>query len=105
MTLELGLILLGFAAIGFSGAGAAVAVARSRTGESERDLGMLGVAVLLFGFAALCAAVLGGLAAVLAIGTVVLWAGYVYAAQRSGLFQVQCGPLGEQPAEEPREAA
>ena len=60
MTLELGIILLLFATVGFAGAGAAIALARSRALESEHDLGMLGVAMLLLGFAALCAGVLGG---------------------------------------------
>lgn len=103
MTVELGFILLLFAAVGFAGAGAAFAVARSRADvDSERDLGMLGVGVLLLGFATLCAAVLGGIAAVLAIGTVVTWAGYLFTAQRAGLFQVHCGPLGDVAAEETR---
>lgn len=103
MTLELGFILLLFATIGFAGAGAALALARSRALEADHDLGMFGVAVLLLGFAALCAAVLGGLAAVLAVGSVVTWAGYLFTAQRAGLFEVHCGPLGEVPAEEPRQ--
>jgi hypothetical protein len=104
MTLELGLILLLFAAVGYAGAGAAFAVARTRVdAEAERDFGMLGVAALLVGFATLCAAVLGGLAAVLAIGTIVTWAGYMFTAQRAGLFRVHCGSLGEVPAEEPHQ--
>lgn len=107
MSIELGLILLLFAVIGYMGAGAALGVARSRDdGEpgTERDLGMLGVAALLFGFATLCSAVLGGMAAILAIGAVVTWASYLYTAQRVGAFQIECGSLSSFTAEEHRQA-
>lgn len=103
MTLELGIILLLFAITGYAGAGVALAVARSRSaGAGERDIGMVGVGILLFGFATLCAAVLSGLAAVCAIGASMTWASYVFAAQRLGLFAVGAGPLGAVHTEEPR---
>jgi len=102
MTFELAAILLLFSSIGYGGAGAALAVARSRAAdERERDLGMLGVAALLLGFAVLCSAVLGGLAGVLAIGGPVTLATYLFTAQRLGVFEVLCGPLGEVPEESP----
>src|SRR5690606_20100234 len=47
MTLELGIILLLFATVGFAGAGSAIALARSRALDADPDLGMLGVAALL----------------------------------------------------------
>ena len=104
MTLELGLILLLFAAIGFSGAGAALGVARARAhADGERDVGMLGVGTLLFAFATLCAAVLSGFSGVCAIGSALTWASYLFTAQRMGVFRVGCGPLDEVPAEEPRQ--
>jgi hypothetical protein len=56
---------------------------------------MVGVAVLLLGFAILCSAVLGGLAAVLAVGIPATVGMYLFTAQRIGLFQVRSGLLGE----------
>ncbi|HSJ15357.1 MAG TPA: hypothetical protein VK939_13125 [Longimicrobiales bacterium] len=103
MTIELAIILLLFAAVGFAGAGAALAVASRRLHRvGERDVGMLGVGVLLFGFAMLCAGVLSGLAGICALGGPVTWASYLFTAQRLGMFEVGAGPLGEVPAEEPR---
>jgi hypothetical protein len=61
---------------------------------------MVGVAVLLLGFGMLCSAVLGGVAAVLAVGGPTTGTVYLFAAQRIGLFQMRSGPLGEVPAEE-----
>lgn len=101
MTAGLAAILLLFAAVGFAGAGASLAVARGRRAlDDDPDYGMLGVGALLLGFAALCAGVLGGLAAVLAVGLVLVAAGYAYAGQRLGSFQLECGPLGAFPREE-----
>ena len=103
MTLELGIILLLFAVLGYAGAGAAFAVARARVhAEGEHDVGMLGVGVLLCGFATLCAGVLSGLAGICALGGTITWAGYLFAGQRLRVFTVRAGPLGEVPAEEPR---
>jgi hypothetical protein len=101
--LGLRIMLLLFAAVGFGGAGAALAVARQRhTQEGERDLGMIGVAALLVVFAALCASVGSGLLGVFAFGGVVLWLSYVATAQRVGLFRVETGSLQAEPAEETR---
>jgi hypothetical protein len=95
-------MLLLFAAIGFGGAGAALAVARQRAAqEAERDLGMLGVAGLLITFAALCSTVASGLVGVVAYGGVVLWVSYLATAQRIGLFRIETGVLETTPEEEP----
>lgn len=87
--LGLVLLLLVFAAIGFAGAGASLAVARNRwLEESDRDIGMIGVAVMLGIFGALCTIVAVGPWGIGAIGAVVLWASYVLMAQRLGLFRI-----------------
>lgn len=102
MTGGLRLILLLFAAVGFTGAGAALAVARHRrVSDSEHDFGMLAVACMLAVFGALCTAVGGGLSGVLAFGGIVLWVSYVATAQRVGLFQVQSSRMEETAIEEP----
>lgn len=90
MAAVLRFVLLGFAAIGFAGAGASVAVARQRfLAEIEHDIGMLGVAAMLFVFGALCTAVAVGLSGVLAFGAVMLWSSYVLMAQHVGLFRIE----------------
>lgn len=103
MTIELAIILLLFAMAGYGGAGASFAVARARLrSEGERDVGMLGVGVLLFGFATLCVSVLSGLAGVCAVGGAITWASYLFAARRLGMFEVGAGPLEPVPEEESR---
>ena len=97
------LVLLTFAAVGFTGAGAAIAVARHRwSTDAERDYGMLGVTAMLLVFGGLCTAVSTGLSGLLAFGGVITWASYVGAAQRIGLFRVEAGTLEAEAAEEPR---
>jgi hypothetical protein len=97
------LMLLLFALIGYAGAGASLAVARQRfVTDLERDLGMIGVSVMLIAFATLCVAVATGLAGVLAFGAVTTWVSYTLTAQRFGLFRIETGSLGEAPAEETR---
>ena len=104
MTAGLQVILLLFALIGFTGTGAAIAVARGRrVADGAYDGGMLGVAAMLLVFGTLCAMVGGGLAGVLAFGGVTGWVGYVVAAQRIGLFRIETGWLAEAPTEEPRQ--
>lgn len=104
MTAGLHLVLLLFALIGFAGAGAALAVARSRQlADGEYDTGMLGVAGMLLGFGTLCTAVGSGLLGVLAFGGVLLWAGYVMTAQRVGLFRIETGWFEEAQQAEPRQ--
>jgi hypothetical protein len=105
MTAGLQMVLLVFAMIGFGGAGASLAVARSRrVDEGEYDGGMLGVAAMLLVFGTLCTLVSSGVSGVLAFGGVVMWVGYVVTAQRVGIFRIETGWAVEAPAEEPRQA-
>lgn len=105
MTAGLHMILLMFATVGFAGTGASLAVARARhMSEGQHDPGMLGVAAMLFVFGALCTVVGSGVPGVLAFGGVIGWVGYVVAAQRVGLFEIETGFLEETCAsQEPRQ--
>lgn len=104
MTAGLQLILLGFALVGFAGAGTSLAVARSRrTAEGERDAGMLAVVATLVLFGTLCAMAAGGVPAVLAFGGVAMWVGYVVAAGRVGLFRIETAWPEEREPAEPRQ--
>lgn len=104
MTSGLRIVLVCFAVIGFTGAGASLAVARQRyVTDRESDLGMLAVSVMLLVFAALCTAVAAGTSGVLAFGGVVLWASYVVTAQRVGLFRVEVSRHEESAVEGPRQ--
>lgn len=99
MTPGLRIILLLFAIVGFGGAGASIAVARYRhIADGERDLGMVGVASMLFLFGSLCTLVGAGLAGVLAFGGVVMWGAYLFMAQHMGMFRIDAG--GSSSAEE-----
>ncbi|MEX0893685.1 MAG: hypothetical protein WEB88_16080 [Gemmatimonadota bacterium] len=92
ITAGLRMVLLLFAAAGFAGAGAALAVVRQRfLVEGEQDAGMVSVAIILLAFGALCAWVGVGPGAVLGYGGVVLWISYVVGARRLGLFHVATG--------------
>jgi hypothetical protein len=91
------MVLLMFALAGFGGAGASVAVVRARYASfGERDAGMLAVATMLFIFGSVCATVQWGLAGMIALGSVSAWVGYVLAAQRLGIFQIETGRLAEE---------
>ena len=104
MTTGLRFILLVFALVGFAGTGASLAIARQRQlSDGERDLGMLGVATMLFVFGALCTAVGSGVSGIFAFGGVALWAAYVLTAQRIGLFTVNAAGAEEQTPAEPRQ--
>jgi hypothetical protein len=104
MTAGLHMILLVFAVIGFTGTGAALAVARGRyVHEGERDIGMMGVAGMMFMFGVLCMSIGSGLLGVAAFGGVMLWVGYIVAAQRVGLFRIETGWLEEACPAEPRQ--
>ncbi len=82
--------LLFFAALGFAGAGIALAVARSREQrEGESDLGMRAVTLLLFSFGSACTFVATGLAGVLAYGFVIAWFSYVFSAHRLDVFRLE----------------
>lgn len=90
VTVGLQLVLLLFGLVGFGGAGASLAVARVRRLEDgEQDVGMVGVAVLLFVFGALCTALAAGAPGILAFGAVVTWAAYVLMSQHMGIFRIE----------------
>ena len=104
MTTGLRFILLVFALVGFAGTGASLAIARQRQlTDGERDLGMVGVAAMLFVFGALCTAVGAGVSGILAFGGVVLWAAYVITADRIGMFEVAAAGVEEHTPAEPRQ--
>lgn len=104
MTAGLHIVLLIFATVGFAGAGASLAVARSRyMNDGERDPGMLGVAGMLFMFGTLCTVVGSGLIGVLAFGGVAIWVGYVVTARRIGIFDIDTRWPERAPAEEPHQ--
>ena len=104
ISMMLRLVLLVFALIGFSGTGASLAVGRYRyLMDGERDLGMLGVACMLFIFGALCTLVGSGLAGIGAFGGVALWASYVFMAQHLGIFQIEVNGRAEDASERKRE--
>jgi uncharacterized membrane protein len=104
MTTGLRVVLLLFALVGYLGAGAALAAARyRRLAENERDVGMFGVALMLFFFGALCTMVGVGVLGVAAVGAVVLWASYAVMAQHLGMFQVEVSRLRQTEEQEPEE--
>lgn len=104
MSFGIEIILLVFALIGYIGAGASLAVARYRALEEGRsDLGMLGVAAMLFMFGAVCTSVAAGVLGVVAIGGLAVWVSYIVMARQIGLFLVEVStPREAAPAEAPR---
>lgn len=93
-------MLLLFALVGFAGAGAALAVARSRfIAEGERDLGLGGIAAMFAIFGALCTLAASGLFGVLAFGGVAVWASYLLTAQQLGLLTIETHPAPPPPPE------
>lgn len=92
--------LLFFAALGFAGAGAAFAGARSRElEEGGVDAGLRTVALLFASFGAACIFVSGGFSGIIAFGGVIAWASYVIAAQKLGIFRIEDSYIG---AHDPR---
>ena len=82
--------LLVFAALGFAGTGAAVAVGRLRElQEGNPDLGMRGLAMVLGSFSAACTISATGFLGIIAFGAVVTWASYVFCAHRIGVFSIE----------------
>jgi threonine/homoserine efflux transporter RhtA len=103
MTAGLQVVLLGFAAVGYAGTGASLAVARGRSRlDGERDPGMIGVAIMLFIFGTLCTLASSGPLGVIAFGGLTLWIGYVVTAQRIGLFRIETAWPEHVEAEESR---
>jgi hypothetical protein len=103
------IVLLLFAAVGFGGAGAALAGARYRQlTDGELAAGMVGVTAMLAMFGLLCVVVGSGWIGALAFGGVVMWASYVFMAQQMGLFRVETparpSPEEEESTEESRRA-
>jgi hypothetical protein len=100
------IVLLLFAALGFGGAGSALAVARYRQlSDGELDMGMVGVAIMLSLFGVLCTVVGAGWLGVLAFGGVVIWASYVFMAQQMGLFRIDAPrPASEEEEESTEES-
>lgn len=95
------LMLLVFALVGFAGAGAALAVLRSRIlVDGERDLGLMAIAAMFALFGVLCTVAASGLFGVLAFGGVVIWASYMLMARQLGLFRIEARP--DAPAEPER---
>jgi len=93
-------VLLLFALAGFAGAGAALAVARSRVlEEGEHDPGLLGIGAMLFAFGALCTLAASGFWGVLAFGVVASGASYLITAQRIGMFRIEARRRPAPPAE------
>jgi fatty acid desaturase len=83
-------MLLVFAMVGFSAAGAALAVTRYRLLEDgERDPGLAAIAGMFLLFGTLCTVAASGIFGVLALGGVVVWGSYVITGQRVGLFSIE----------------
>jgi len=90
MNLGLELVLVAFALVGYAGTGSSLAVARYRALDSgEVDLGMLGVAVMLWLFAAVCTTVAVGWLGVISLGVIAMWLSYVLMARQIGLFSIE----------------
>jgi hypothetical protein len=82
--------LLLFAALGFAGAGAALAVGRLRElQEGDSDFGMRALAVVLAVFSAACTISAAGFLGIVAFGAVVGWFSYVICAHRIGVFSIE----------------
>ena len=92
--------LLIFAALGFAGAGAALAVGRLRQlADGGADLGMRALAFVLTLFSAICTISAAGYVGILAFGGVIVWCSYVLCAQRVGVFTIEFfNPRESEPA-------
>lgn len=82
--------LLLFAALGFAGVGAALAVGRLRElQEGNSDFGMRGLAAVLGIFSAACTISAAGFIGIIAFGGVIGWTSYVFCAHRVGVFSIE----------------
>lgn len=94
------IVLLVFAAMGFAGVGAALAIGRLRElNEGETDVAMRALAFVLAVFSAACTVSAAGLLGVVAFGGVIVWSSYVLCAQHVGVFRVEyVNPRESEPA-------
>jgi hypothetical protein len=105
MNLGLEIVLLLFALVGYIGTGASLAVARYRAlDDGQIDVGMLGVALMLLIFGAICTAVAVGGYGILAVGGVATWASYVATARQIGLFAIDIATPSEPSPAPPSES-
>jgi hypothetical protein len=82
--------LLLFAALGFAGAGAALAVGRLRElQEGESDFGMRALGMVLAIFSGACTISAAGFLGIIAFGAVISWFSYVLCAHRIGVFSIE----------------
>jgi fatty acid desaturase len=93
-------LLLLFAALGFAGAGGALAIGRLRElNEGDADVGMRALAFVLALFSATCTISAAGLLGVIAYGGVIVWCSYVLCAQHVGVFRIELfKPRASEPA-------
>jgi hypothetical protein len=93
-------VLLMFAALGFAGAGAALAVGRLRElDDGDPDVGMRALALVLTLLSGACTISAAGLMGVIAYGGVIVWCSYVLCAQHVGVFRIEFfKPRASEPA-------
>ena len=94
------IVLLIFAALGFAGAGASLAIGRLRElNDGEADLGMKALAFVLCLFSGACTITAAGFLGVAAFGGVIVWSSYVLSAQHVGVFRIEyANPRETEPA-------
>ena len=98
--------LLTIALVAWAAGGYALAVIRARRlHDGRNDQGMISVCVALLGVGALTSAAASGFAGIFAFGGVCVWASYIAAAQRLGMFRLQAPRFEEAAFEEPRPRA
>jgi hypothetical protein len=93
-------VLLMFAALGFAGAGAALAVGRLRElDDGDPDVGMRALAFVLALLSGACTISAAGIMGVIAYGGVIVWCSYVLCAQHVGVFRIEFfKPRASEPA-------
>jgi hypothetical protein len=94
------IVLLLFAALGFAGAGAALAIGRLRElNDGDPDVGMRALAFVLALFSGACTVSAAGLMGVIAYGGVITWCSYILCAQHVGVFRIEFfKPRASEPA-------
>ena len=99
MSLVIAAALVTLAALGFAGAGIALAVARTR------EIIEVAPAIMLFALAASCAFVVTGVSGICAFGGAVSWFSYVVSAHRMRVFWVEQPDAFQRPATERKHIA